>query len=107
MKEKYQEQGKLYKEKRGILLDKRREMKDRLAQIREEMKKAALQPAGVQVVAGFEKTINVEFDQELVVSSEDEDMKVEAESTKKRKNPPKDGMAQASPSKLPKMSKTG
>ena len=104
MKEKFQEQGALYKEQRGILMEKHREMKTKLVQLRVEMQKAAIQQKDLQVEEDIVAIPDVSFDQELVVSSGDEEMKDPEEAKGKRgtKNPA--GAAQASPSKLPKVS---
>ena len=75
MKEKFQEQGALYKEQRGILMEKHREMKTKLVQLRVEMQKAAIQQKDLQVEEDIVAIPDVSFDQELVVSSGDEEMK--------------------------------
>lgn len=93
MKDKIQEQSGLYKEKRKAMVSRRDELKQRLAALRTEMQQAALQKAESKE-DDFVAPPVVDFDMELemILSSDDEDKKRQAETT----------MVQSSPAKVPK-----
>lgn len=104
LKEKFHEQGKFYKEKRKILLEKHHEMKSKLVQLREEVQKAATTRKDPQIEEEFAEVIDLDLEQELILSSDDEEMKTEQEIQERRgkKTRPPEGATAASPSKVPK-----